>query len=167
MVGTCDTASHIPTFFTPSTNQMILLASNAAALVLLYAYVTTLVTDRPRWEFAVASISCTALSFAFELHTRRIPAYLWDTGVPFPIVYALFSFKKEVQSAQACALLFFLWHRLHSSHGTHTHTHTQHREEIWSNTLCVRGPSLASTGACSRRGTLVSASRCVHTRATL
>lgn len=75
---------------------MIPTASNAVALVLLSAYVTTLVTDRPRWEFAVASISCTALSFAFELHTRHIPAYLWDTGVPFPIVYACVAYAGQV-----------------------------------------------------------------------
>lgn len=75
---------------------MIPLASNAAALLLLSAYVTTLVVDRSRWEFAVASISCTALSFASELHTRRIPAYLWDTGVPFPIVYACVAYAGRV-----------------------------------------------------------------------
>lgn len=75
---------------------MIPLASNAAALVVLSAYVTTLVTDRPRWQFAVASIACTALSFASELHTRRILVYVWDTGIPYLVVYACVAYTGRV-----------------------------------------------------------------------
>lgn len=75
---------------------MIPYVSNAAALFLLSVYVTTVVTDRPRWEFAVASIACTALSFASELHTWRILRYVWDTGIPFVIVYACVAYVGRV-----------------------------------------------------------------------
>jgi len=75
---------------------MIPYVSNAIALFLLSAYVTTLVTDRPRWEFAVASIASTTLSFVSELHTWRLPAYVWDTGIPFTVVYACVAFAGRV-----------------------------------------------------------------------
>lgn len=97
-VGTrlLQTMVYLPKFFTRCTNQMIPYVSNAVALLLLSAYVTTLVADRPRWEFAVASIASTTLSFVSELHTRRILAYVWDTGIPFPIVYACVAYAGQV-----------------------------------------------------------------------
>lgn len=75
---------------------MIPYVSNAVALLLLSAYVTTLIADRPRWEFAVASIASTTLSFVSELHTWRILAYVWDTGIPFPFVYGCVAYAGRV-----------------------------------------------------------------------
>tara|TARA_X000000368_G_scaffold418346_1_gene417685 strand:+ start:362 stop:973 length:612 start_codon:yes stop_codon:yes gene_type:complete len=75
---------------------MIPYVSNAVALFLLSAYVTTLITDRPHWEFAIASIASTTLSFVSELHTWNILSYVWDTGIPFPIVYACIAYAGRV-----------------------------------------------------------------------
>lgn len=75
---------------------MIPYVSNAVALVLLSAYVTTLITDRPRWELAVASIAPTTLSFVSELRTWRILSHVWDTGIPFPVVYACVAYAGRV-----------------------------------------------------------------------
>lgn len=75
---------------------MIPYVSNAVALFLISAYVTTLIADRPRWEFGVASIAPTTLSFVSELHTWRILSYVWDTGIPFTIVYACMAYAGRV-----------------------------------------------------------------------
>jgi hypothetical protein len=75
---------------------MIPYVSNAVALLLISAYVTTLVADRPRWELAVASIAATTLSFVSELYTWRIVSHVWGTGVPFPIVYACMAYAGRV-----------------------------------------------------------------------
>jgi hypothetical protein len=100
-------------FFTQSTCQMIPYVSNAAALFLLSVYATTLVTDRPRWEFAVASIACTALSFASELHTRRILVYAWDTGIPSLVVYVCIAYAgrvlMEFSVSYATSSLILVW----------------------------------------------------------
>ena len=105
--------SYGPIFFTCFTNQMIPHVSNAAALVLLAAYVTTLVADRARWGFAVASIACTTLSFASELHTWRILMHVWDTGIPFLIVYACVAYAghvlMEFSVSYATSSLVLVW----------------------------------------------------------
>lgn len=75
---------------------MIPYVSNAVTLLLISAYVTTLVANRPRWEFAVASIASATLSFVFELSTWRIIGYVWDTGVQFPVVYACVAYAGRV-----------------------------------------------------------------------
>ena len=75
---------------------MIPYASNAVSLVLLSAYVTTLIADRPRWEFTVASIASMTLSVVSELRTWRILVYAWDTGVPLLTVYACVAYAGRV-----------------------------------------------------------------------
>lgn len=67
---------------------MIPYVSNAVALFLLSVYVTTLITNRPRWEFAAASIASATLSYVYELRTWRMLVHAWNTGILFLIVYA-------------------------------------------------------------------------------
>lgn len=92
---------------------MIPYVSNAVALFLLSAYLTTLVIDRPRWEFAVASIATTTLSFVSELHTWRILSYVWETGIPFPFVYACIAYAcrvfMEFAVSYVTSSLIILW----------------------------------------------------------
>lgn len=92
---------------------MITHAANAIALVLLSAYATTLVSGRPRWEFAVASIATTTLSFAFELRTWRIFHHVWDTGIPFVFICGCIAYTGQVLSefvtSYATSSLILLW----------------------------------------------------------
>lgn len=64
---------------------------NSISLLLLSAYVTTLARESSRWEFLVASLVTTGASFVAELCTWRVVRRVWDTGIPFVIVYASIS----------------------------------------------------------------------------
>lgn len=92
---------------------MIAYVSNAVALIVLSAYVTTLAINRPQWGFAVASIATTALSFASELRTCRILRHVWDTGLPFLVAYACVAYAGEVlvefTVSYATSSLILLW----------------------------------------------------------
>ena len=92
---------------------MISHALNALSLVLLAAYGTTLVRENARWEFLVASIATTATAFTVELHTWRVARHVWDTGIPFVVVYVSIAIAADVllefAVSYVTATLVLLW----------------------------------------------------------
>ena len=72
-------------------------ACNVFGALTLVAYISTLIANRPVWEFAFASLAITAVSFVLEMDSgRRIVAYVWKTGVPVLVFYALVAYAGDV-----------------------------------------------------------------------
>lgn len=84
--------------------RVVVFILNCTSLLLLSAYVTTLVTDTPRVPILVASIVTSSLSFTFELRTWNVFRYAFDTGVL--IVASCFSISLLVDTAVQFAVSY-------------------------------------------------------------
>lgn len=70
--------------------------SNAICIVFISAYVTTLIVENPHPEFAIASIAAASISFVAELQTWRVVHYVWETGIPYVVIYACMAYAGNV-----------------------------------------------------------------------
>lgn len=86
---------------------------NSLSLLLLAAYATTLVREKGRWEFLVASIVTTVSAFTVELRTWQVVRHTWDTGIPLVVVYASVAAAANVLLefvvSYVTAMLVLLW----------------------------------------------------------